>query len=215
MGVYALVLLGSNYFAPLISGFINDGQGWQWVLVSWAHYQNRRFYLIIDQYWCAIFNGVALVILFFFMEETNYYRAPLLSVELEQQVTVEEISGSRALTENPSDLEKGPRHDDSTASSTRGATTTYEPKSFFQKLKLFRDEDLKKENQLVGMVVRPLKFTTFPVIFFSGFMYGSILCYFNVMNGTASIIFSAAPYNFSSSMVGLTYVACLIGTAVG
>lgn len=36
MGVYALFLAGSNFFAPLISGFINDGQGWQWVLVSWT-----------------------------------------------------------------------------------------------------------------------------------------------------------------------------------
>jgi hypothetical protein len=33
MGVYALFLAGSNFFAPLISGFVNDGQGWRWVLV--------------------------------------------------------------------------------------------------------------------------------------------------------------------------------------
>lgn len=34
MGVYALFLTGSNFVAPLIAGFINDGQGWKWVLVS-------------------------------------------------------------------------------------------------------------------------------------------------------------------------------------
>lgn len=34
MGVYALFLTSSNFVAPLIAGFINDGQGWQWVLVS-------------------------------------------------------------------------------------------------------------------------------------------------------------------------------------
>lgn len=33
MGLYALFLAGSNFFAPLISGFINDGQGWKWVLI--------------------------------------------------------------------------------------------------------------------------------------------------------------------------------------
>lgn len=31
---YALFLAGSNFVAPVISGFINDGQGWEWVLVS-------------------------------------------------------------------------------------------------------------------------------------------------------------------------------------
>ena len=58
MGVYALTLAGSNYFAPIISGFISEGQGWQWVF-----------------YWPAVFNAVTLVFLFFYLEETNYNRA--------------------------------------------------------------------------------------------------------------------------------------------
>jgi MFS family permease len=57
MGFYALSLAGSNYFAPIICGFIADGQGWQWVF-----------------YWPAIFLAVTLVFLFLFMEETNYTR---------------------------------------------------------------------------------------------------------------------------------------------
>ena len=31
MGVYAFVLAGSNFFAPIICGFINEYQGWRWV----------------------------------------------------------------------------------------------------------------------------------------------------------------------------------------
>lgn len=31
MGVYAFTLAGSNYFAPVICGFIAEYQGWQWV----------------------------------------------------------------------------------------------------------------------------------------------------------------------------------------
>ena len=37
MSVYALFLVGSTFFAPVISGFINDDMGWQWVFVSLAH----------------------------------------------------------------------------------------------------------------------------------------------------------------------------------
>lgn len=33
MGVYALFIAGANFAAPIMSGFINDDQGWQWVLV--------------------------------------------------------------------------------------------------------------------------------------------------------------------------------------
>ncbi|KAJ8116871.1 hypothetical protein OPT61_g1800 [Boeremia exigua] len=58
MGVYALVLAGSNYFTPIICGFIADGQGWQWVF-----------------YWPAIFNALTLIFMIMFMEETNYTRA--------------------------------------------------------------------------------------------------------------------------------------------
>lgn len=57
MSIYAFALAGSNYFAPIICGFIADGQGWQWVF-----------------YWPAIFLAITFVFLFIFMEETNYNR---------------------------------------------------------------------------------------------------------------------------------------------
>ena len=55
IGLYSFSLAGSSYFAPIISGFIADGQGWQWVF-----------------FWCAIFLAVGFVYCFLFMEETNY-----------------------------------------------------------------------------------------------------------------------------------------------
>lgn len=33
IAVYALLLAGSNFLAPVFAGFIADGMGWQWVLV--------------------------------------------------------------------------------------------------------------------------------------------------------------------------------------
>lgn len=52
------MLIGSNFAAPIICGFIEDGAGWQWV-----------FYV------SAIFCGVVAVFLFLFMEETNFDRS--------------------------------------------------------------------------------------------------------------------------------------------
>ena len=34
MALYALFIVGSNSLAPILAGFIDVGQGWQWVLVS-------------------------------------------------------------------------------------------------------------------------------------------------------------------------------------
>lgn len=34
MTLYAFFLAGSNYVAPVFAGFIADGQGWRWVLVT-------------------------------------------------------------------------------------------------------------------------------------------------------------------------------------
>lgn len=57
MAYYALVLFGSNFFAPFLAGFINDGAGWHWVM-----------------YFAAILLVACALLLFFFMEETMYFR---------------------------------------------------------------------------------------------------------------------------------------------
>ncbi|GMF21384.1 unnamed protein product [[Candida] boidinii] len=36
MAVYGVALFGSNYMAPLVAGFINDGQDWKWV-IYWSY----------------------------------------------------------------------------------------------------------------------------------------------------------------------------------
>lgn len=50
--------------------------------------------------------------------------------------------------------------------------------------------------------------------FRSGVLYGTALIWYNVLNGTASVIFSGAPFNFSASMVGLTYLGPMLGACV-
>ena len=59
LGLYSFMLAGSSFFAPIITGFIADQQGWQWVF-----------------YWCAIFLAIGFVFNLFFMEETNYGELP-------------------------------------------------------------------------------------------------------------------------------------------
>jgi peptidoglycan/LPS O-acetylase OafA/YrhL len=62
--------------------------------------------------------------------------------------------------------------------------------------------------------LQSLKLLSWPVVFYAGFSYGTYLIFFNILNATSSIILGGSPYNFSPALVGLAYVACLIGVVV-
>lgn len=135
------------------------------------------------------------------MEETNYVR---------HQEGVQTDSPGTTTTE-PTDNEKA-----------MAVATPHQPlpatsrkrKTYSDKIKTFQSSDLKKPNELKGMMTRPLVFATFPVIFYAGFSYGSNLVIFNILNATASLILGGT-YDFSASMVGVAYISPLIGGVLG
>ncbi|KAL3459903.1 major facilitator superfamily domain-containing protein [Aspergillus heterothallicus] len=71
IALYAFVLFGSNFIAPLLAGFIADGAGWQWVV-----------------YFATIILAVCSVITFFFLEETIYFRNATDGLEVWQYLTI-------------------------------------------------------------------------------------------------------------------------------
>ncbi|KAH7884237.1 major facilitator superfamily domain-containing protein [Phlebopus sp. FC_14] len=179
IGVYTLFLFGSNYFAPLIAGFIYDGQGWHWVM-----------------YWAAIINFGSLIVLFFFMEETNFVRTNSEAAEAVDFNSSEE------------------KDDKSSSASPSPGELVGTPKSFLQRLALFNGR-YASNKMLFTMAYRPVVLLRFPVIFWAGFQYGTCLVWYNVLNATCSLILSNPPYNFRASFVGLSYVGPLIGMLLG
>lgn len=190
MGVYAFSLAGSNYFTPVICGFIADKQGWAWVF-----------------YWAAIFNSATFIFLFLFQEETNYTRKTVGIVEDNGP-----SPGESAVIEM--DLEKSPTFPSAqpTRSGTQEGEMHNNEKSFVQKLSVWSPTP---GPPMFRRALRSLKYLSWPVIFYAGFSYGSGLIWFNITNATASVILSGSPYNFSSSMVGLSYLSCCVGVIIG
>jgi MFS family permease len=191
MGIYALILAGSNYFAPVVCGFVADGQGWQWVF-----------------YYPAIFLAVLFVFLFFFMEETNYVRAA--AQPLPGTTTI-----SATIQVSDTKMGSGEKHQANELSPSEtesGQVTIGTSKTLIQKLALWGN--YPGENMLQRSI-RSLRYLGWPVIFYAGFSYGSYLIWFNVLNATASIILGGPGYNFRASMVGLSYVSCCIGVIIG
>lgn len=98
---------------------------------------------------------------------------------------------------------------------SNASTPKYAPeKTFSQKLKMFEGAR-GKPFLMHWRAWQSLKFLTWPNIFYAGFSYGTYLIWFNILNATASILLGGAPYNFKPSIVGLSYIAAVIGTILG
>lgn len=69
-------------------------------------------------------------------------------------------------------------------------------------------------SQLIVLIYRPILLLRFPVVLWSGLLYGSALVWYNVLNATASLILSGEPYNFKPSMVGSTYAGPIIAVTI-
>ncbi|ROW12205.1 hypothetical protein VMCG_00343 [Cytospora schulzeri] len=195
MAWYAWFLASSNFFAPVITGFINDGIGYKWC-----------FFIQ------AVFCAVVSVFLFFFLEETNYDRKTVGVVEGTPILS----HGDTEVASTPSET-KPPTEKSTTATGSPGSDTVAEP-SFEYKRKTYRQKlalwDKPRPFMMHWRAWQILKFLSWPVIFYAGFSYGTTLIWFNILNATASIILGGAPYNFTPAIVGLCYIACIIGVTV-
>lgn len=73
----------------------------------------------------------------------------------------------------------------------------------------------KKKNTVLMRMWRTIEFLRFPVIFYAGFSYGVYIVWLALLNATQSWFLTDEPYGFSTSQVGLTFIAPLIGTTLG
>ncbi len=142
MSLYALFLAGSNYFAPVICGFIAQYHGWEWVF-----------------YWPAIFCGASIVFLFFLMEETNYEREKLSS----PNVPVDMLTSAENETKEKKGLPTEPsNHGDPEV----GAV--YNKKTYLQKLSILGPR--RSRNNMVRRAWQSVYYLSWPVIFYAGWV---------------------------------------------
>ncbi|VUC23268.1 unnamed protein product [Clonostachys rosea] len=210
IALYALALGYSNGIAPLIMGFINDGQGYKWVF-----------------YWCAIFCAVLLLVIFFFMEETKFDRAQYMTGQHIEGRPLSSINQSPTSPDNKDYTESKknadsshalaadiPSHEDIPQISPKGIDLELTKKSRFARLKPIEVQNLRGKNRLLRLIGRPIMLLAFPIIFYAGFIYGCNIVWLSVLNATESMVLSNPPYSMSTSTVGLTFISPLVGTTL-
>ena len=191
MSVYIIFLFGGQW-ANIPAGFITDSMGWEWVL-----------------FWAAIVNAIGFVVLFFTMEETLYYRTPIIPSR-ELATTEGSLEGESGVVCDVREKSQFQAQRGLANGSVAAASSYPPPKSYWQKLALYTPLN-GRPNHFLKIAFRPFPILQFPIVLFSGFIYGLYLSWFALLNGTVSIFLSSAPYDFAASIVGLTYVAQLIG----
>ncbi len=219
IGVYMLMLTGGNYLCAVFSGIINENMGWQWVMVSACilHLPVSVLMLIIIlvQYWCAIINAISFVVIFFGFEETMYHR----NTGFEAAHEVDSVSSHSGVASTaPSLPDVDPEKNAQVQQTQNDAAVLSQefapPRTYLQKLNFFYTPD--KKLQIWPYVYLPLKnYYTYPIVLWASFYHGIAVVCFNALNATASVILSSAPYNFSSTYVGLAYIGPTLGAVVG
>ncbi|OAL36849.1 hypothetical protein AYO20_03905 [Fonsecaea nubica] len=195
MGIYTLLVFGSNALAPFLAGFVTYSMGWEAAI-----------------WFGTIVLGVCTIIIYFGMEETMYFRKTIEGIdEGAAEVTPE---GVETLGEKTDAVSKSAPLQE--PASPRAESFRLQPRTYWQKLQLFRlDEGRPSVKQMFIMMVRPLwMFFYFPNVNWAGFLYGASLCWYNVQNATMALILNAAPYNFSARAVGIAYLSLLVGCCV-
>lgn len=191
LGIYGWCLFNGAFLGPIPAGFVADRYGWRWI-----------------QYICTILGCAAFVFLFFFLEETMYHRRN--GIEAEFVAADSNTVGDVEVTSS-----------EKTSSGPAGTTVTESPelptprKTWIQKLKVTGLRAPDQPNTFLRACYLPFTLVQFPAIVFAGLLLGSILSWFNVVNGTLAAILGAEPYNFSAHMLGVTYIACVVGVTIG
>ncbi|KAF4917922.1 putative MFS-type transporter [Colletotrichum viniferum] len=198
LALYGWGLSMTGKLAPMLSGFINVGMGWKWTL-----------------WWCAIFNGIALVYCFLFMEETNYDRParledPETPVISEAQRT-ESATGSEEESKVANATEKQGAPTTSPVDSETGQVI-YPRKTFVQKLGI---KDKPRPNRMLDIALGALRGFTYPSVVYAGLMYGANnLVWSGVQNATTGTVYTTM-YGFSTAGVAGAYAGGVLGTIIG
>ncbi|KAK1752264.1 MFS general substrate transporter [Echria macrotheca] len=196
MSLYVFALFGSNFLAPLVAGWFAQAFGWRWTM-----------------HFGAMMVALTFVILFFGMEETMYFRKTLEGLEDEEPVPamVDKVD----VGEKSSGVLQGT----STSSANSNHVVDVFParRTFLQHLNPFQAMPGRPSNkEMFNSMWLPLAIIIqFPTVAWAGFIYGINLCWYNVLNATASPVLSAAPYNWSTGLVGTIYAGPIVGAAFG
>ncbi|KAI2630112.1 major facilitator superfamily domain-containing protein [Xylaria nigripes] len=165
----------------LIAGYIIQDQGWKWTFS-----------------WCAILFGLLLPLVVLFVPETAYRRRRYHGRGEAPVTKVADEAPKRQDTSNDPQNEKLPTPPE--------VEVAKEPKdSFLRSLRLY--SGIYTKTPLWKIFLRPIVILWYPAVLWGFLLFGVTLSWITVFSVTLAAIFTAPPYCFSVSQVGLIYLS--------
>ena len=211
MAVSNLAVFGGAFFAPVLVGRITRTLGWQW-----------SFYFV------AIFAGVMLPLLFFFVPETAFRRANYLNTDMmgekntppqdytyhssEVPLTTSQYpvkpngSGFGSFEKEPSDVENR-------------QLTVQEPGpcpskvSFAHSLLPFNGR--KTDESFLKLLFRPFPLFFHPAVFWACLTQGTLIGWTVMIGVVLAAVFLGPPLWFDEEKTGYLYTGAFIGAILG
>jgi MFS family permease len=162
IGIYCWILFGIPFIGGTASGFVAANLGWKWI-----------------QYITTIIGAACTIGMFFFMEETMFWRAPVhdeaIGLDAEATPTTASLD-EKSTTEEPT--KEVPAIEEASANEEVlefGGVVTEVHKTYIQKLKLWGARRPGQPNTFLRSLILPFVLLRFPGILFAAIVVGSIL----------------------------------------
>ncbi|KAL5000871.1 major facilitator superfamily domain-containing protein [Aspergillus recurvatus] len=191
ISMYGLSVLGGNELGPLVSAYIIQALSMRWA-----------FFIV------AMFIGLNVVTMFFFMPETKFMGArPVISPGRGHPVNA---AGAK--------VEKMPMDDVKTATAVAANTAAAEAgpvipkKRYLQELVFCSVTD--PSVNLWKVFTRPFILMAYPTVLWASLVYGMSLSWNLILGALVAQLFGTPPYKFASGSQGLIFLSPLIGSLV-
>lgn len=188
------VLGGINLAAPITGGII---QASSWKVAFYA--MGAAF-------------GIAFIMIFFWMPETAYVRTGVVNLDTGSNNVMTELTITHKLDASHVEAEEK----NATGQPTQPPAPTEQPHSFAKEMLPY--SGYINHVSLLNTMFRPFVMLASPAVLWATLLFTTCISWLVGISITLSQIFSAPPYNFSVTAVGLTnlssFVASLLGTAL-
>lgn len=199
MALSNVALFGGAFFTPVVVGKITHTIGWEWT-----------FYFI------AIFSGVLLPLVFFFVPETAFRRDDILNTDIVGQEAAPNETSNKFTDGaiNQSDIGDQGENKAHLPDLKLGINRTPPPKATFIK-GLLPFNGRKTDENLFKLIFRPLPLFFHPAVFWACLIQGALIGWTVMMGVVLAVIFLGPPLWFDEVKTGYMYTGPFIGAILG
>jgi MFS family permease len=199
MALSNLALFGGAFFTPVVVGKITHTIGWEW-----------SFYLI------AIFSGVLLPFMFFFVPETAFRRENYLNTSFAGDATPLRDASDKHTGRPISHSGSGDHREEMVDHPNQNSYSSYtsHPTATFQQ-SLLPFNGRKTDENIFKLIIRPLPLFFHPAVFWACLIQGTLIGWTVMIGVVLAAILVGPPLWFDEVKTGYMYTGPFIGAILG